>query len=360
MGCPSDDGGDGDTDPGTTGTTSTATTTSSSTTGTTSSTSSSSSTTDPSTSSTSSTSTTSTETGSESSSGTEGDDPGPMVDVSDPQLYSFDFSPSDADAEASMHDETQLAFLDTNATPIGRLVVYLHGAGAPSTCGSGPHGTMLAEFGFHVFSPCFVSDYGVGNCGDDIGGCRLEAFEGVDHSDVIDIGPPDSIETRVVRGLEHLQAMHPGGDWQYFIRDGAPRWDRIVVSGISHGASTSGVVGMNRDVDRVVSLSGPLDGGQAWLLGDPITPIDRFFAFTHTGDDQHEGHLDAFADLGLPGDPVTIDDMDPPYGGSHRIVSSAQTDNGHGATQAGGSSPVEDDDSWTYLPVWRLMYGADE
>ena len=39
---------------------------------------------------------------------------------------------------------------------------------------------MLAGQGFHVFAPCYLSDYGVGSCGDDIGGCRLEAFEGVD------------------------------------------------------------------------------------------------------------------------------------------------------------------------------------
>ena len=281
------------------------------------------------------------------------------MDLSDPQLYAFQFPPSDADDEVSTHDATQLAFLDTNVEPIGRLVVFLHGAGAPSTCGSNAHGTMLAGLGFHVFSPCYVSDYGVGNCGDDIGGCRLEAFEGVDHSEVIDIAPPDSIETRVIRGLEHLQALHPGGDWQYYLEDGAPRWGRIVVSGSSHGASTSALVGMNRSVNRVVSLSGPLDSGQAWLLGDPLTPIDRFFAFTHTGDTQHEGHLQSFEDLSLPGAPVTIDDMDPPYGRSHRLVSSAATGNGHGATQAGGSSPPEPDDSYSYLPAWRLMYGVE-
>jgi len=58
------------------------------------------------------------------------------------------------------------------------MVVYLHSAGQPTTCGSQEHGRVLAKMSFHVVQPCYVSDYGVGNCGDDIGGCRLEAYDG--------------------------------------------------------------------------------------------------------------------------------------------------------------------------------------
>ncbi len=287
-------------------------------------------------------------------------DPGPMVDLDDPQLYEFEFQPSDADPAATVHDEMQAGMLDTTVPLQGRLVVFMHGAGYPTTCGSRDHGRMLAGLGFHVFEPCYFSNYdgGIGSCGDDFGGCRLEAFEGVDHTDVIDIAPPDSTEVRVVRGLEYLQAMHPGGDWQYFLDGDMPRWDKIVISGSSHGASSSGVVGMNRVVDRVVSLAGPLDSAQAWQLGDPMTAIDKFFAFTHTGDSQHPGHLDAFEALGLPGQPTVVDGIAPPYTGSHRLVSEYPVGNGHGAVTAGGASPQRDD-AWVYLPVWAYMYGAE-
>jgi hypothetical protein len=295
------------------------------------------------------------ETDGETDTDTEGEDPGPRVDVSDPQLYEFEFSPDEADPEAMTHLGTQLAHLDTTVPIRGRLVVYLHGAGSPGTCGSYDHGRLLAALGFHVFAPCYSSDYGVGNCDDDIGGCRLEAFEGVDHHPFIDIAPPDSTEVRVTRALQHLQAIHPGGDWQYFIEGDAPRWDRIVISGISHGASSSGLIGMNRLVDRVVMLSGPLDTDQAWLLGVPLTPIERFWAFTHTDDDQHEGHLQSFEDMGLPGAPTVVDGAAPPYDGSHRLVTSAPTGNGHSSTQAGGASP-EQDGAWVFQPVWDTMY----
>jgi len=284
---------------------------------------------------------------------------GPMVDVSDPKLWEFKFKADDADDAATLALGTQQAQLDTTVTPIGKLVVYLHGAGAPETCGSGAHGRELALMGFHVLQPCYVSDYGVANCGDDIGGCRLEAFEGVDHHAFIAITPPDSIETRVVKGLEYVQAMHPGGDWQHFIVDGKPRWSEIIISGISHGASSSGVIGMARAVDRAVMLSGPLDSNQAWLKGAPLTPIDRFFGFTHTGDDQHMGHLKSFGDMMLPGQPVVVDGAAPPYDGSHRLVTSAPTGDGHGSTQAGGASPKDPQDAYLFLPVWRTMYGVE-
>jgi len=283
---------------------------------------------------------------------------GPMVDVSDPKLHEFSFKPNEADPAAALALNTQLAQLDTTVPLQGRLVVYLHGAGAPPTCGSQAHGVVLARMGFHVIHPCYVSDYGVANCGDDIGGCRLEAFEGVDHHPVVTIPPPDSIETRVVKMLEHLQTLHPGGDWQYFIEDGAPRWSEIVISGISHGASSSGVIGIHRDVERVVMLSGPLDSGQAWLTSAPLTPIDRFWAFTHTADPQHPGHLQSFADMMLPGEPAVVDGVAPPYMDSHRLVTSAATGDGHTSTQAGGSSP-EEADVYVFEPVWRTMYGAD-
>jgi len=290
----------------------------------------------------------------ESSSSTGGDD-GPMVDVSDPQLYAFMFTAADADPEATEALGVQLAYLDTRVPPRGELAVYLHGAGEPGTCGGTTMGEVLAGMGFHVIMPCYRSEYGVGNCGDDIAGCRLEAFEGVDHHALIDVTPSNSIERRVVRGLEYLQQMHPGGDWQWFVEADLPRWDAAVISGISHGASSSGVIGQVRAVERVVMLSGPLDSGQAWLLDVGVTPIDRYFGFTHTGDDQHAGHLQSFEDLGLPGAPTVVDGMAPPYGGSHRLVSSAPTDNGHGSTQAGSSSP-EMDGQWVFMPVWETMY----
>ncbi len=281
----------------------------------------------------------------------------PNVDRSNPQLYQFSFTAAQADPAATQALGSQLAALDTRVAPIGKLVVYLHGAGVPTTCGGTGHNAFLASRGFHVISPCYVAGYGIAICGNDIGGCRREAFDGIDHSSVIQVGPPDSIETRVVRMLQRLQTLNPKGDWQWFIENGKPRWNAIVISGISHGGSSAGLVAFYRPVSRAVMLSGPLDANQPWLALPPVTPIERFWGFTHTGDPQHPGHLTAFATMMVPGVPRSIDDAGTPWGGSHRLYTSAPTADPHGSLQLGGNSPKLSDGGYAYRAAWELMYG---
>jgi hypothetical protein len=286
---------------------------------------------------------------------------GPNVDRTNPQLHSYDFTAAQADAAASQALGHQLGYLDTRVEPRGLLVVYLHGAitvNATTTCGSRAHGEVLAAMGFHTLHPCYVSDYGVANCGSDIAGCRLEAFEGIDHTAVINIAPANAIEPRIVAALQHLAALHPGGDWSYYLEGNRPRWSRIIISGHSHGASSAALIGKVRTVERVISLAGPLDTGQAWLAQPSTTPIDRFYGFTHSADSQHQGHLQAFATMGLLGTPTNVDTVASPFGNSHRLFSSVATTNGHGAVQAGPDSPTLANGTYRYLPVWQYMYGA--
>lgn len=54
------------------------------------------------------------------------------------------------------------------------------------------------------------------------------------------------------------------------------------------------------------------------------------------------GHLKSFADMALPGEPFVVDGAAPPYGDSHRLVTSAPTG-----------------DLYVFAPVWHTMYGAE-
>lgn len=289
-------------------------------------------------------------------------DTGPRVDRTDPRLHETTFRASEAESGATQGDGLESAHLDTRVAPLGRLVVYLHGAGTPADgaeCGSRELTTLIAGWGFHALNVCYVAGYGVENCGDDIAACRLEAFDGTDRSPALDVAPPDTIERRIVMALDHLQTADPGGDWGYFLDGTAPRWSKIVISGISHGASTAALIGQVRDVLRVVSLSGPYDPGQAWLTRDGgLTPAGRYWGFSHTADAQHSGHLAAFEALGLPGAPTSVDGASAPYGGSHRLITSAASTSGHASTQAGDASPTNGDGTYTFVPVWRTLYGS--
>jgi len=280
------------------------------------------------------------------------------VDRTNPKQHDFTFKANVADPAATQSLGLQGAHLDTRVASVGKLVVFLHGAGtaAPASCDSPELATVLAPKGFHVLLPCYNSYYGVGACGADIGGCRLEAFDGVDRTPVISISRADAIEPRIVKALTHLTTLHPGGDWSYFLDGDKPRYGHIVIAGISHGASTAGLIGLVREVDRVVMLSGPLDSGQAWLSGASLTPRDRFYGFSHTADTQHAGHLAAFAALQVPGAATSIDGKAAPYGGSHRLITSAATTNGHSSTAPGGASP-RTGAAYTFAPAWQVLFG---
>jgi hypothetical protein len=281
-------------------------------------------------------------------------------DAAAAELLKAEFSAAEADDAAVKALGQQRAFLDTRVPARGQLVVFLHGAGSNESCGPAEHLRLLAGYGFHVFSPCYVADYGVENCGSDIRGCRLEAFEGIDHHPYVQIAPADGIERRIARGLRHLDTLQPEARWGDFLADAdRPDWTRIVLTGHSHGASTAALIGKVRRLDRIVMLAGPYDPDQAWLAEAPLTAVDRYYGLSHVGDPQHPGHLAAFAALGLPGPVVDVDRAAPPYGDSHRLITAVASDTPHSAVRAGSVSPRVGA-SFALEPAWRYLYGVGE
>ncbi len=104
-------------------------------------------------------------------------------------------------------------------------------------------------------------------------------------------------------------------------------------------------------------LSGARDVNQAWRTLPSATALERVFGFTHTADDQHQEHLDAFEAMKLIGAPTFVDAAAPPYGGSHRLETKAATGDGHSSTEAGGASP-KSAGKYLFEPAWKLMYNV--
>ena len=287
---------------------------------------------------------------------TGGGDDGPNVDVSDPQLYEFILEPDELDPTVVENIETQYAHLDTRAEPIGKLVFFLSGfTNTPSSWRN--HGIQLAGHGFHVVEPHYANSWSCGGMG---GSCnedtRWEALVGEDTSTVIDISRADSAEGRVITMLEYLAVEHPGGDWGYYLTDdGELRYEHVIIAGISHGASSTGLFATRRAFHRAVMHSGGW-----WNVGkDPMTPIDMFYGLSHTDDEQHQGHLDAWDSAGMVGAPTSIDGMAPPYGDSRRLITSVPNGYPHCSVCVHGESPM-DGDGYVFDPAWRVMYGAPQ
>lgn len=287
---------------------------------------------------------------------TTGGPDGPNVDVSDPQLYEFELDPVALDATVVENIELQFAHLDTRAVPLGKLVFFLSGfTNTPSSWRD--HGRQMAGWGFHVVEPHYANDW---DCGEMGGSCnvdtRWEALTGEDLSSVIVTSRADSAEGRVVRMLEHLAEVHPGGDWGWYLDgEGGVRYEHIIIAGISHGASSSGLFGSRRTFHRVVMHSGGW-----WEVGDdPATPIDAFYGLAHSDDGQYDGILSAWESAGMLGAPTSIDGAEPPYDDARQLVTSAPNGYPHCSVCVSPDSPIEDG-AFVFDPAWRTMYGAPQ
>ncbi len=279
----------------------------------------------------------------------------PNVDLSDPQLYEFELDPAVLDPTVEDAIALQYAHLDTRVEPQGKLVFFLSGfTNTPAAWRN--FGAHLAGYGFHVVEPHYANDWSCDGSPDCNTNTRWEALIGEDHSAVIDISRADSAEGRVVTILEHLDEVHPGGDWGFYL-DGAGgiRYEHVIIAGISHGASSSGLFATRRPFSRAVMHS----GGWGNVDASTMTPVDVMFGLSHVADEQHAGHLNAWESAGLPGMPVVADTMDPPYGDSHRLI--VQTPNGypHCSVVVSGDSPIVDGE-YVFDPAWRTMYGAPQ
>lgn len=283
--------------------------------------------------------------------------------------------PAEVDPDAVGYPAPQFAYLDANAKPLGRLVVYLVGARNPPERGRAM-GAWLAAQGFHVVVPGYANDYDIRKLceggevqdADCHGKLRMEAFEGVDHSPHIAIARPDSIEIRAGRMLEWLSRTEAAGGWSRFHARGLPRWDQITVAGHSHGSSSAALIGKLRRVERVVMLSGPFDNRAGepatWTRRRSLTPPNRLWGFSHTKEEQHPGHLKNWKALGVLGALVDVEQTStsaPPFGRSHQLVTSLEPkaeQSAHGMTTAGKSSPRSDDGQYRFTPVWRYLFGV--
>jgi acetyl esterase/lipase len=150
--------------------------------------------------------------------------------------------------------------------------------------------------------------------------------------------------------LRVLDASAPGEGWGGYLDGDQPRWDRIVVSGLSQGAGMAAYIAREHTVHRVVLFSSPWDftgriaQGQLarWIDGTGATPPARWWAEYHRRENTADVLKVSYAKLGIPVDHVLAFDRGLPP----NIAPGGQNPF-HGST-------VRNTD---YLPQWRTLYG---
>lgn len=296
-----------------------------------------------------------------------------------PQRYEFSARASVIDPRAQAHPEIDFlleskgkpadlenASVDTRVAPQGKLVIWLMGNSVPLF-------ERLNSYGLHAirvhYANGWFGKFGKDSPGEDgklLDGIRLEAATGEDFSTAVTIPKPDGMAERAFQLVQWLHKENPHGRWNHFLAaDGKGlRWDRVIISGSSHGSTTAARFAKHQQVDRVVMLCGPRDQLETWQGLPSATPPNRFFGFSHVLDggwtDDH--YCRSWELLGLHqfGPIVNVDQATPPYGDTRRLVSAADVKNdakkAHSSVQPGSASPKDAEGKFLFEPVWRYLY----
>jgi hypothetical protein len=296
-----------------------------------------------------------------------------------PQRYDLTARASEIDPQAKEHPEidfvflkkdkpadTQRAMVDTRVAPQGKLVIWLMGY-------NGGLFERLSGYGYHAIQVHYANGWfgklaKLAPKDDDqyLGKIRLEAATGEDVSPAVAIPKADSIQERAFQFVKWLSKENPQGKWETFLSEDGKglRWDRVTLSGASHGATTAARFAKHQAVDRVVMFCGPRDQHEAWQGLPSATAENRYFGFSHVLDGGWKGdhYCRSWEMIGLHqfGPMVNVDQVKPPYGNSRRLITDADVKNdekkAHSCVTPGGSAVKDASGALIHEDVWRYLF----
>jgi predicted esterase len=268
------------------------------------------------------------------------------------RLIEHQIPPSLADPAVKQYDEPSIAVTGRTA-PDAPLVVFLPGTGGRPAFTTNLVGVIAAQ-GFPVISLEYDDTPAVAQvCPRDPDPDCAAAFremriDGTGTSRSVSNPPAEAIVPRLVAALRTLQSAAPNEGWDRYLEEGRPRWDRIIVSGLSQGAGMAAYIAKQHKVRRVVLFSSPWDftgrdrHPAPWLSTPGATPPERWQAEYHRREMTAGLIAAAYAALRIPPANIRIFDLDLP--------AAARPDDPnpyHGIT-------IRDS---RYAPQWRAMYG---
>jgi hypothetical protein len=296
-----------------------------------------------------------------------------------PQRYVLTARASEIDPLAKAHPEIEFLFekdgkpadqqhasVDTRVPSQGKLVIWLMG-NSPNLF------ERVNSYGYHAlrvhYANGWFSKFGREPIPKDtqhLGNIRLEASTGDDYSPLVDIPKRDGMKHRALEFVKWLSKNNPHGKWEFFLTpDGNDlRWDRVIISGSSHGATTSARFALHQKVDRVVMFCGPRDQYESWQSLPSATPKNRFFGFSHVLDSGWSGdhYCRSWQMLGLNafGPIVNVDRTPFPYGNSRRLVTDADVkqdaNRAHSSVTPGSAAVKNADGKFIHEEVWKYLF----
>jgi hypothetical protein len=305
--------------------------------------------------------------------------PPPAYADTTPQRYHLTARASEIDPRALPHPEIDFVFVDkagkpqdvenavvdTRVAPLGRLVIWLMNYNAPLF-------ERLGDYGLHAIQVHYANKWfdlipkSARDDGTSLGKMRLEAATGEDFSQLCAIPKPDGMMARAFQFVRHLAKTHPQGHWDQFINaEGTDlRWDKVIMAGASHGATTATRFAVYQRVDRVVAFCGPRDQLENWQGFPSATPANRIFGFSHVLDGGWSGdhYCRSWQMLGLNryGAIIDVDASTPPYSNTRRLIThfdvKGDAKRAHSSVTPGKAAGVDANGKFIHEAVWRYLF----
>ena len=111
---------------------------------------------------------------------------------------------------------------------------------------------------------------------------RTRRIYGTNEFPLIEDKSYDAIVNRLTKLLTYLSEHDEKGNWNRFLENGDPNWEKIAVSGQSQGGGMAAFIAKDHVVARVIDFSGGWDFSAKgeiadWYSKESKTPLERYF-----------------------------------------------------------------------------------
>jgi hypothetical protein len=250
-------------------------------------------------------------------------------------LYEYLIAPSTTNPAITAYNNVHYVCVDTRVTAKNKLFVFL-----PGTTGSPEFYKLIvkraAALGYHAIGLMYPNNSDIyvasGTSTDNtmFGKCRQEIFDGTDQTSAINVNSDNCIKNRLYRLLVYLNNQYPSLNFQQYISGTSPDWSKIRIAGHSQGGGHAFYIAKQVSVDRAISFASidwnSLLGKSAdWVKTTGATPISKFYSINSPLDEifNYSNVQTQLNDMGITGNPVSIDNSSSPYSNTHRLTTTA-------------------------------------
>ena len=250
-------------------------------------------------------------------------------------LYQYSIAPSSTNSSILFYNSNHYVCIDTRTTLRNKLFVFF-----PGTSGSPEFYKLIvkkaASLGYHAIGLMYpngseIYSWSAANPDNSqFGKCRQEIFDGTNQTLGVTVDANNCIKGRLLRLLQYLSATYPDLNFQQFINGNDVYWNKCTLAGHSQGGGHAFYIAKRVSVEKTIAFAS-IDwntyyGRSAdWVIQPGATPVSKYYSINSTRDEvfAYSNVQTQLSDMALPGNVTSIDNTASPYGGTHKLVTSA-------------------------------------